>query len=252
AYSCGMRGVDDELWIFARFRVDIFHCLYKSVEVSPANGFRWFDQHGTLDDKRKINSHRVKSVIYQSFSDIERMNTRARLILMRENNFVHAVRIVRLVESVLQFFSNIACVQNSRFGRFLQTFRSVRVYVRKSAHHHSKISKESLNAADRFGKIVIEPEHIANLFDPRCRQKWSQGRRAKTWPAARTAATVRSREGFVKIQVDDIDTHVTWAGDAYERVHVRAIHIDQPARCVDRLAYLFDICFENADRVRIG
>ena len=59
------------------------------------------------------------------------------------------------------------------------------------------------------------------------------------------------REGLVKIQVNDVDTHVAGACDADERVHVGAVHVNEAAGFMDDVADLADVGFEDADGVRV-
>ena len=63
---------------------------------------------------------------------------------------------------------------------------------------------------------------------------------------------MRSRKRLVQIQVNDVDTHIARPRDANQRVHVRAVHVDQTACFVDDPADLANIPFEKAKRVRIG
>ena len=49
---------------------------------------------------------------------------------------------------------------------------------------------------------------------------------------ARTAAAVRRREGLVQVEVHHVDAEIARPGDADERVHVGAVHVDhaRPSR----------------------
>ena len=74
------------------------------------------------------------------------------------------------------------------------------------------------------------------------------GHRARTRPTA----AVRRRKRLVQIQVHHVDAEVTRPRDTHQRVHVRAIHVDQRALFVQDLGNLLDVLFEHAHRVRIG
>ena len=63
---------------------------------------------------------------------------------------------------------------------------------------------------------------------------------------------MRRRESLVQVQMNDVDAHVAGSGDAYQRVHVRAIHVYQPAGVMHDAANLLDVSFEQAERVGIG
>ena len=57
----------------------------------------------------------------------------------------------------------------------------------------------------------------------------SRASRAQTRSAAGTAAAMRSRECFMQIQMNHIDAHVARTCNADERVHIRAVHVDESA-----------------------
>src|SRR5207253_6000005 len=69
---------------------------------------------------------------------------------------------------------------------------------------------------------------------------------------AGTAAAVRSRERLVKIELQHVGAHVARLGDAHERVHVRAVHVDEAALVVHDGGDLLDVFLEKTERVRIG
>ena len=62
---------------------------------------------------------------------------------------------------------------------------------------------------------------------------------------------MRCRKSFVQVQVNDINAHVAGARNPYERVHVRAVHVNQPACVVDDLTNLFDAALKQTDRIRV-
>src|SRR5712691_11732628 len=66
---------------------------------------------------------------------------------------------------------------------------------------------------------------------------------------AGTPSAVRRRERLVKVQVDDVETHVSGPRLAEEGVHVRPVIIHQASGVVDRLRYLDDLPFEEAEGV---
>src|ERR1044072_871169 len=72
--------------------------------------------------------------------------------------------------------------------------------------------------------------------------------RATAW----TTTAMWGREGLVQVEMDDIDAHVAWTRDADERFHVRAVHVDEPASFMNDVADLFDVAFEEAERVWVS
>ena len=52
--------------------------------------------------------------------------------------------------------------------------------------------------------------------------------------------------------MDHVDAHIAWSSNANERVHVRAIHVNEATCVMNDLTDLLDVSFEQAQRVRIG
>ena len=71
-------------------------------------------------------------------------------------------------------------------------------------------------------------------------------------PAAGASAAVGRRKGLVQIEVHDVDAEIAGTGDADERVHVGAIHVDQRTFAVDDLSGFDDVFFKDAERVGVG
>src|SRR5687767_2536047 len=67
----------------------------------------------------------------------------------------------------------------------------------------------------------------------------------------RAPATVRGAERLVGVVVHHVDTEVAGAGDAEDRVHVRAVEVQKRAGVVDQLRHLDDVRVELPDRVRV-
>ena len=65
---------------------------------------------------------------------------------------------------------------------------------------------------------------------------------------ARTATAVRNAERFVQIQVANIRADIAWARDANLRIHVGAVHIDEPAVGVNDVTQFANAIFEHAVR----
>ncbi len=63
---------------------------------------------------------------------------------------------------------------------------------------------------------------------------------------------MRRRKRLVQVQMDHVDAHVARPRDADQRIHVGAVHVDQPAGVVNDLADLLDVSFKQSERVRIG
>ena len=51
--------------------------------------------------------------------------------------------------------------------------------------------------------------------------------------------------------MDDVDAHVAGARDADEGIHVRAVHVNESTCLMNDFADLFDVAFEETERVWI-
>ena len=74
---------------------------------------------------------------------------------------------------------------------------------------------------------------------------------AAAWATAWTTAAVRSRKSLVQVEMDNVDAHVAGSRHAHQRVHVRAVHVNQPARLMHDPANLLNVSFEEPERVRV-
>ncbi len=63
---------------------------------------------------------------------------------------------------------------------------------------------------------------------------------------------MRSRKGFVQIEMYDIDAHIARARDSDERIHVCAIHVNQPTSVMHNTADLLDVSFKEPQRIWVG
>ncbi len=63
---------------------------------------------------------------------------------------------------------------------------------------------------------------------------------------------MRRREGFVKVVVENVDSHISRSCHAEKCVHVRAVAVNKAACVVDHLRDCEDVALENAECVRVG
>src|SRR5690349_19395144 len=63
-------------------------------------------------------------------------------------------------------------------------------------------------------------------------------------PGSRSAGAVRPGEGLVHVVVHHVAAEIPWPRDAHDRVHVRAVDIDQAASGVDDLCDFGDSVLE--------
>ena len=63
---------------------------------------------------------------------------------------------------------------------------------------------------------------------------------------------MRRGKSFVQVEVHHVHAKIAGTGNARERVHVRAVHVQQRAMFVQDLRGLGDILFKHAERRGIG
>ena len=62
---------------------------------------------------------------------------------------------------------------------------------------------------------------------------------------------MRCRESLMQIEMHHVDAEVARPRDPDQRIHIRAIHVNQRALGVQELRDASNVLFENAERVRI-
>ena len=144
---------------------------------------------------------------------------------------------------ILQALCHVIGVENGYFRCATQAFRA----------HHGDVhptDRENAGAAIR-GRTDWADRMLA-------RGEWAQNR--MTWQEvrepcndadrthARTAAAVRNAERLVQIQVANIRADIAWARNANLRIHVGAVHIDEPAVGVNDVTQFANAIFEHAVR----
>src|SRR5438093_10674025 len=128
------------------------------------------------------------------------------------------------------------------------------------AREHAEVPETLLYGADRVadrlglavlarGVVVVRPIALAN--DPRLWQERTQMLLHAERAGARATRPVRRRERLVDVDVDAIEPEVTRSRYAEQRVHVRAVAIDEAARVMDGGAHLADALLEEPERVRV-
>jgi hypothetical protein len=93
---------------------------------------------------------------------------------------------------------------------------------------------------------------ILILNDLRHRKIWHKMSCHAHRSCSRTAATVRSREGLVKVKMKNVKSHVTRTDHSDKRIHVRSVIIKESSALMDKCRNLPDVFFEESESVRIG
>lgn len=69
---------------------------------------------------------------------------------------------------------------------------------------------------------------------------------------ARTATTVRDREGLVQVEVGHVTAEAAGPGQTHQRIHVGPVNVDLPASLMHHLAQARDGVLEDTVGARVG
>src|SRR6185312_2243285 len=99
--------------------------------------------------------------------------------------------------------------------------------------------------------IEVYLERIAGFHDSWNGKKRLELLSATARSAARATTTVGCRKSLVKVQVNHVNAHVAWTSYTNQRVHVGAVHVDQPTCIMNNRADFLDVLFKQTERVWI-
>ena len=94
--------------------------------------------------------------------------------------------------------------------------------------------------------VVQAVSAIAGPFNDRRGQVGLESLRYRHWAGPWSAAAVGGRKRLVQVQVHDVHAKRPRSRDAHERVHIGAVHVDQPTLRVHNPADLADLGLEDA------
>jgi len=121
------------------------------------------DQHGAMDDKRKIHRHRVVTLIDHRLGEVERGHARALQELVVEQHLVLAGLVAkRLAEQVAQLGAHVVGRKNCVLRSLVMPFRAVREHVGQRPHEHTHLTVECGQSAERFHALALR---LANILD---------------------------------------------------------------------------------------
>ena len=116
----------------------------------------------------------------------------------------------------------------------------------------SEIAHERAHSSGRLLPGMLNVEFPVFALDyARARQAFFKPCRYSYRAASRTASSVRGRECLVKIQVHDVESHVSRTNDSQQRVHVSSVIIQKASTCMYQVSYLSDFAFKQSERVRV-
>ena len=108
--------------------------------------------------------------------------------------------------------------------------------VRVRADEHAEVAVERVHPADRVRAGRRRDGSVPSVVALDARRRAGTATSCSTTPtgpAPGPAAAVRRRERLVQVDVHDVEAHVAGPARPEDRVEVRAVAVDEPARVVD-------------------
>src|ERR1051325_2457368 len=245
------RGVRRGLYDFRRgrgFFRDAFHRIDEQVAFFLRFRFCRLNHQGAGYDQWKCRGVWMKAIVDQALSDVGRIHSIAFLYRVAEYNFMHRGQGIRQIVNALEMLANIIRVEYRIFRR-LPNAGSVGQNVGERANQHAEVPTECANFSDRIRPYLFERQLSAVAFDQNRRrteglQNFLHGHRTCAW----TAASMRSTEGFVQVQMHHVHAQIAGPSDAGQRVHIRAVHVEQRAFAVQNGGNFRHAVFEDSQR----
>ncbi len=165
---------------------------------------------------------------------------------------MHRLRLIRPLKGPIQPRPQIIRIQHSIFRRLPQPIRPIRQDVRQSPDKHPIIPVPGLHPPHRLRPVKVEAQRtIPPRNQHRRRQKRLQNLLASHRPRPRTPTPMRRRKRLMQIQMHHIDPKVPRPRLPHQRVHIRAIHIQQRALRMQNVRDLMDVRLKHPNRRRI-
>lgn len=153
---------------------------------------------------------------------------------------VHAGCVVSYRIEILQLFLHVVGVENRVLCQLRNSVGSIGKKECKGSYHYQEVSVETCYAADAvLGLCVFSVNHSLS-WEELCQEIF-----AATWTASRTAAAVRSGEGLMEIQVDNIESDISRTNDADNRIQVGTVVVAETAGFVNETGDLQDVFVEK-------
>ena len=156
---------------------------------------------------------------------------------------------------VFQTLLDVVGIKSGKRTNLANVLATERKNVGDGTQGNTEIAKESTHRTKRLAEIArFNKEAVAVFIENNTRrgQELLQARTHTYRTATRTATAMRSGECFVQINMNNIETHVAGTTLAKHRVEVGAIVIHQCTTLMNKLCYLGNIFFKQAQRVWIG
>ena len=234
------------------FLRDGFHGIDEQVAFFHGLRFRRLDHQGSRHNQRKRRGIRMKAIVDQAFCDVHGAHAVFLLNGVAKHHFVHRGQRIRQFVGALKLLSNVIRVQHGVF-RGLPHSRAVCQNVRQRANQNAEIAGERFHSADGIRTHRFQRQTPALLFHQdghRTERLENFLHRHRT--CARTSAAVRGRKGFVQVQVHHVNAQIARPRHAGQRVHVRAVHIQQGALAVQDLRDFRNALLKNSQCRGIG
>ncbi len=157
---------------------------------------------------------------------------------------------------VLKAFLYIVGIEGCQRAYLHKSFRTKRQDIAQRTCLHCEIAKRGRNRAKRCGGIFQpvngSPSGIGGFDHTGIGQELFETGTHPYRAGTRAATSVRCREGFMQVDMHNIEAHVAGTCHAEHRVKVSPVVIHQCTCFVGQTCYFRDIAFEKAECVRVG
>ena len=127
----------------------------------------------------------------------------------------------------------------------LQPVRPLAADVAIGPEQDADVAEVGADPADRLGAVVVQAiRPVVVLGHQRGGQIWLEERADRDRAGAGAAAAVGAGEGLVRVIVHEVGPHVPRPDLPEDRVHVRAIEVEQPPSGVEQLGDRLDLGVE--------
>ena len=202
-----------------------------------------------MEQERKVDGRGMETVVKQPFSHIQSRCSGNRLY--RSTVFCNRCRACPVVYKAVKYEFMLAYSFNRQLVAILEAFLDVvgregckftciqymllaqGQDVGVGPEDDSEIAHERAHSSGRFLPDMLNVEFpVFGLDYARARQAFFKPCRYSYRAASRTASSVRGRECLVKIQVHDVESHISRTNDSQQRVHVSSVIIQKASTCM--------------------
>src|SRR5207237_4499676 len=229
---------------------DLLHRGDEPIQAGLGLGLGRLDHERLRNDQREIDRRWVEAEIDQSFRDVLRRHALRLRLLRRQHELVQGWPTEGVIEIPAQVMPEVAGVEHGVLRYFVDGV-AVSADVGVGAKQHAEVAVERPHLANRLRSVVLEAKSFVRALNRGNRQEGHEMRFNTDRAGPRAAAAMRRGEGFVQVEVNDIEAHIAGPGDANQGVEVGAVVIELYAVLVRQPGDLQDVLLEDTGGIRV-